>query len=485
LKKMSKNTTPGHPLNIVVESSETGEHHPYGTSYQHQGVYDSIEDENTAPTTTPRGATNLNRRSRRHSRRRTLDTDYDARYVEDEDLSEPIDEDDVDGKKELLNGMFGIIPFAGHLSKRDLNERSETVKKLYESVADLKPEQVKKPERNRMIGFGNVLYSILFGWWIFLWYIFVGILCFLSIFCVSYGKRCFQMAFYYLYPFGKYIERISDHTHVINMNQQNTESASLVATLERQESGDVNTSNTSNYYNFAQPKKRTFWSVMGMIIWFVFLAPILVVVHFWCCILSWFTVFGIPSSKVHFQGLKLLYKTFLELHVSDEFPPNVESDIMVCTYQAFNLYYYKYSLFGANVLLINMLPFVPASIVLGWAFGDEFIEEYGYAVFPCCLLGVVPLSYYISKAISSISAQSNYVVGAFLNASFGSVIELILYFATLYKGMSTIVVQAVTGSFLGDTLLMPGLSMVLGGMKHQVQYFNRVSICEICNLKIV
>lgn len=352
------------------------------------------------------------------------------------------------------------------MTKRDIAERSEKVKSLYEPVTGLKPEQVKKPERNRMLGFGNILYSILFGWWLFLVYLFVGILCFLSIFCFSYGKKCFEFAFYFFYPFGQYVERIviEDH-HIINSNSTN-ESTSILA-------GNADDHTPSNDYYNLNKKENRFLKIVAMIIWCVIMAPILVIAHAWCCLLAWLTVFGIPISKVQYQGIKLLYKSFLELHVSHQFPPNVESDILVCTYQAFNIWYYKYSLFGANVMLINMLPFVPLSIILGFAFGDEFVEEYGIGIFISCILAVVPLSYYISKAVSSISAQSNYVVGAFLNASFGSVVEIILYFATLWKGLSTIIVQAVTGSFLADTLLIPGLSMIAGGFKHQVQYFNR------------
>ncbi|KAF0979643.1 hypothetical protein FDP41_001311 [Naegleria fowleri] len=382
------------------------------------------------------------------------------------DIVIPEEENELETKKALLNSMFGIMPFAGHVTKRDIAERSEKVKSLYEPVTGLKPEQVKKPERNRMLGFGNILYSILFGWWLFLVYLFVGILCFLSIFCFSYGKKCFEFAFYFFYPFGQYVERIviEDH-HIINSNSTN-ESTSILA-------GNADDHTPSNDYYNLNKKENRFLKIVAMIIWCVIMAPILVIAHAWCCLLAWLTVFGIPISKVQYQGIKLLYKSFLELHVSHQFPPNVESDILVCTYQAFNIWYYKYSLFGANVMLINMLPFVPLSIILGFAFGDEFVEEYGIGIFISCILAVVPLSYYISKAVSSISAQSNYVVGAFLNASFGSVVEIILYFATLWKGLSTIIVQAVTGSFLADTLLIPGLSMIAGGFKHQVQYFNR------------
>ena len=47
---------------------------------------------------------------------------------------------------------------------------------------------------------------------------------------------------------------------------------------------------------------------------------------------------------------------------------------------------------------------------------------------------------------SSLSAQTSFSVGAVLNATFGSIIELILYFSALFGGLSDVVQASVTGS---------------------------------------
>ncbi|KAL9654950.1 hypothetical protein ABK040_008740 [Willaertia magna] len=411
---------------------------------------------------------------------------YSEGTFTDED-DEIIDPNDLERKKMVMNSMFGIIPFAEHITKREISERSEKVQQLYESISHLKPEQVTTKittySKNRMIGFGNVMYAILFGWWIFLWYCFVGILCYCSIICYPYGKKCFELAFYFLYPFGKYIERLHDkddpsiQPSIQVLVTDSTESNNNNNNQQEEEEDRtlLNNNNEANNNDMIERKStgQLIFKYTSMIIWFIFFAPLLVIFHFLIIILTWYTIFGIPSCKIHIEGFKLLYRNVLTIKVSDEFPPNVDSDIILCSYQGFNLYYYKFAIFGLNVLLLNMLPFVIVSIVLGYAFGDEFVEEYPFAVFPCCLISTIPLSYLISKSVSMISAQSNYVVGAVLNASFGSVIELILFFVTLWKGLNDVVMQAVTGSFLGDTLLMPGLSMIFGGLRHRVQYFNR------------
>ena len=170
-----------------------------------------------------------------------------------------------------------------------------------------------------MISFGNIVYCLLFGWWLFITYILVGILSCLTLFCIPYGKKCFSMAFYYFWPFGKYIERIVPQTRIINTS----EASSLIP----------NDSTEVYYDHRKETGVRRFLKIVSMVIWCVFIAPLLFFTHCVSCVLSWLTVFGIPTTKVQFQGLKLLYKSFLELHVSDEFPPNVESDIMVCTYR--------------------------------------------------------------------------------------------------------------------------------------------------------
>lgn len=64
---------------------------------------------------------------------------------------------------------------------------------------------------------------------------------------------------------------------------------------------------------------------------------------------------------------------------------------------------------------------------------------------------------FISLFISSITLQTNYMVGALLNASFGSLTELILFSLAIKKGnLSDLILYSITGGLLNDTLLIPG-----------------------------
>ncbi len=60
-----------------------------------------------------------------------------------------------------------------------------------------------------------------------------------------------------------------------------------------------------------------------------------------------------------------------------------------------------------------------------------------------------------------------------LNATFGSICELIVYCSAIVQHLDDLVQAGVTGSLLGVMLLLPGLSMLLGGMKFKEQRFSR------------
>jgi Ca2+:H+ antiporter len=96
---------------------------------------------------------------------------------------------------------------------------------------------------------------------------------------------------------------------------------------------------------------------------------------------------------------------------------------------------------------------------LAWLYQGEFeIPNFGFASNFC---------------YSSIAAQTSYIIGAFLNAGFGTIVEVLLYVMALKKGkLDTLVQYGVTGSLLSNMLLLPGLSMIAGGFKYKEQRFN-------------
>jgi len=66
-------------------------------------------------------------------------------------------------------------------------------------------------------------------------------------------------------------------------------------------------------------------------------------------------------------------------------------------------------------------------------------------------------------------------VGGLLNATFGNAAELIIAGIALSKGLTNVVKASITGSIIGNVLLVLGLSILLGGTKYKEQRFNRTA----------
>src|SRR5262249_60329954 len=66
-------------------------------------------------------------------------------------------------------------------------------------------------------------------------------------------------------------------------------------------------------------------------------------------------------------------------------------------------------------------------------------------------------------------------LGGLLNATFGNAAELIIALMALRKGLFDVVKASLTGSIIGNVLLVLGLSVLLGGLKYPKQIFNRTA----------
>jgi len=122
-------------------------------------------------------------------------------------------------------------------------------------------------------------------------------------------------------------------------------------------------------------------------------------------------------------------------------------------------------------------PFVLLTLFLGYLIPAAY-KPPPTVLFFTALVSIIPLAYYIGMAVSSISAQTSFAIGAILNATFGSIVELILYFTTIALGgesLNGLVQYTITGSLLSTMLLLPGLSMTFGGLKYKEQRFNSLA----------
>lgn len=166
------------------------------------------------------------------------------------------------------------------------------------------------------------------------------------------------------------------------------------------------------------------------------------------------------------------------------------SRVLLCTYRATGLKYYKYTVGGVNIMFINLLPMVIFAIIDGFFLlrivehrheNNQHVPEFlrvitsPALIFIMSLASVIPLSYFIGMAVASISAQSSIGMGAVINATFGSLIEIILYGFALTESKGRLVEGSIVGSLLAGVLLMPGLSMCSGALRKKEQKFNAKS----------
>ncbi|HQR57162.1 MAG TPA: calcium/proton exchanger [Burkholderiaceae bacterium] len=96
-------------------------------------------------------------------------------------------------------------------------------------------------------------------------------------------------------------------------------------------------------------------------------------------------------------------------------------------------------------------------------------------LFVLSVLAIVPLATLLSHATESVAAKTGDAAGGLLNATLGNLTELVIALAALRAGEYTLVKASIAGAIVANTLFMLGASFLLGGLKHHVQEYNRVS----------
>jgi Ca2+:H+ antiporter len=94
-------------------------------------------------------------------------------------------------------------------------------------------------------------------------------------------------------------------------------------------------------------------------------------------------------------------------------------------------------------------------------------------VFAFSAIGVIPMAGYIGAATESLAVYTGPKIGGLLNATLGNAAELIITLTAIGAGLLDLVKASITGSILGNLLLVLGFSMVAGGVKHGTQHFDR------------
>ena len=118
-----------------------------------------------------------------------------------------------------------------------------------------------------------------------------------------------------------------------------------------------------------------------------------------------------------------------------------------------------------------LLLALPAAVALNWTL------EGGLWVFVASGLAIIPLAGLMGRATENLAETLGTGVGGLLNATFGNAAELIIALIALSKGpkMYPLVKASITGSIIGNVLLVLGLAILLGGLRYPRQTFNRTA----------
>jgi Ca2+:H+ antiporter len=123
-----------------------------------------------------------------------------------------------------------------------------------------------------------------------------------------------------------------------------------------------------------------------------------------------------------------------------------------------------------EIVFLGLLVFVPVAIIAAYLGVSPTI------IFFLCAIAIVPLAKFIGESSEDLASRTSPAVGGLLNATFGNATELIIGLFALRAGLIEVVKASITGSILGNLLLVVGCAMLAGGVRHKKQTFNRTAV---------
>lgn len=103
----------------------------------------------------------------------------------------------------------------------------------------------------------------------------------------------------------------------------------------------------------------------------------------------------------------------------------------------------------------------------------EWLHWPAAVVFALSAVAVVPLAGLMGVATEELALYVGPRVGGLLNATLGNAAELIITLFAIKAGLLELVLASITGSILGNLLLVLGMSLLFGGLRHGTQRFDR------------
>lgn len=127
-------------------------------------------------------------------------------------------------------------------------------------------------------------------------------------------------------------------------------------------------------------------------------------------------------------------------------------------------------IFARDNILLLLLVFLPAALVL-----EHLVHASALSIFVTSSLAIIPLAGLMGRATEELAEKLGEGMGGLLNATFGNAAEFIIAIVALNAGLMDLVKASITGSIIGNILLVFGASALYGGLKFPRQLFNRTA----------
>jgi Ca2+:H+ antiporter len=125
------------------------------------------------------------------------------------------------------------------------------------------------------------------------------------------------------------------------------------------------------------------------------------------------------------------------------------------------------STIGRIALVLTVVASIVAIVLDFWLHADPNL------VFVVAAAGILGLAWVVGLSTERLGSLTGPRVGGILNATFGNIAELIIAFFALQAGLIEVVKASITGSIIGNLLLVLGASILLGGLRHGTQTFSQ------------
>lgn len=126
-----------------------------------------------------------------------------------------------------------------------------------------------------------------------------------------------------------------------------------------------------------------------------------------------------------------------------------------------------------TALVSNRLNLLIVFAPLSWAL--TIITPDSQWVFLAAAVSLIPLAGVIGLGTEELAERAGPALGGFLNATFGNAAELIIAVVALGQGHVELVKASISGSIIGNLLLVLGFSFFIGGLGRRSQKFNRTA----------